>query len=353
MGETNSQIFWRVDRGDTLWNIIQSSFQVQDPSFIQMKVQSIVALNPQIKNPNQIYPGQIINLGTIASVPVAVPPTDIQELESLLHEPNRETDLLINAFPSLEQLASTEAAYENGAPLEACRVTPSDLAQMTGGGTQANKAYFSWAPGLTYKLAKVARHTGAKAAGGKFGNLMKVSPHVWRKVEGELVRSLKGTRYVKGANGALGLVPTGTRAMGANGSVLLVRPDKAGGFYRFSSQVRGAKTIAKKLLTPAGKILRAVDFGMYVNRVHNAIGTKDQGRTIARESGKYWTGLATSVFAAEGAATGVCTLLTFTTGVGGVACYATVFIGTTGAASYLGGEFFERVYTGVEHWINP
>ncbi|MCB0419324.1 MAG: LysM peptidoglycan-binding domain-containing protein, partial [Bdellovibrionales bacterium] len=153
MAETNTQIFWRVDRGDNLWKIIESSFQVQDASFIQKKVQSIVALNPQIKNPNLIYPGQIINLGTIASVPVEVPPSDIQELENILREPNRETDLLMSTFPSLEQLASTETAYQNGAPLDACSVTPSDLAQMTGGQAQPNRPYFSWAPGLAYKLA--------------------------------------------------------------------------------------------------------------------------------------------------------------------------------------------------------
>jgi len=51
-----------VKQGDSLWAICKKAFPIVDNTEIQKYVDKIVELNPDITDPNLIYPGQKIKL---------------------------------------------------------------------------------------------------------------------------------------------------------------------------------------------------------------------------------------------------------------------------------------------------
>ncbi len=308
-----------VQRGDTLSGIASRFPGVYSQSQIQNKVREILAINPHIKNPNRIYPGALLNLGSnrgVGSVPYE---SDMLEMQRILGEDPVLTDRLLDNWETVDTLT------EIGAPAVLNPLKPA------------------------YKFGKAALTTAKEAAKGRFKNLLDVSPHAWREVEGSLVRGVRDqVRYLRSTDGTLGLIPKGTRAFSNGSKVFVVNPAQGSGFREFSAKVAAGKSFSKKILDPAKKAARVIDLGVSGYNIYQDWGTSQQNRTIVKEGLKTATSLAlgTSKIAAS---TGVCTLLTVSTGVGGVVCFVTVYLVFSYAESEIVDLAGDKLYEGGNH----
>jgi hypothetical protein len=320
--------FYYIQSGDSLWSIARNHFGLQSDSQISECVQSLLRLNPHIREPDRIFPGRILHLGNSSGFLSDVPAEgDLLDMERELSQDPSESGLILDNWEVFQTAAETGASPppENGLVLNHLK-----------------------------KLGKSALKTAEKITDGKFGPLG-VSPHQWRAMEGEIVHGLNSqVRYLKNANGTLGHIPKDSRAFSMNGKVFIVKPDASGGFARFSSRVKIGKSVAKNILKPAGKAIKVIDWGVSGYNVYRDWGTPEQNRTLNRETIKTGVGLVSSSLKI-GAATGVCTVLTFTTGPGGVACFITVYLAASYAESAIvdsgsdwiydhGTGFYEKVY---------
>src|SRR5690349_426777 len=64
---TDEMEFVVVKGGDTLSKIIQDQYSVSSSTDINRHLENILKHNPHITNADQIYPGQVISLGTVDS----------------------------------------------------------------------------------------------------------------------------------------------------------------------------------------------------------------------------------------------------------------------------------------------
>jgi len=165
-------------------------------------------------------------------------------------------------------------------------------------------------------------------------------------VEGKLFTGIRNNvRYLKQSNGAIGLVPSGSRAFGSGAKVFVVAPDSTGGFSAFSKTVKAGKSFSKNVLQPAKTALRVIDLGMSGYNVYRDWGTAAQNRTLVHESVKTAASLASGTLK-TGFASGVCAVLTVTTGAGGVVCFLTVYVvasvGESALTEYVGDKIYEK-----------
>ncbi|MBY0371017.1 LysM peptidoglycan-binding domain-containing protein [bacterium] len=319
MSQRSPNQFYFVERGDSLWKIAKHVYGVSDNGSIARKVQGLIHLNPHIRNPDKIHPGQVLNLGNATGFTAErITATEMQEIERILNEDRFEVPAMLDHWNPIMAAAPVGAD-----------VPDSGLWKKVGKAT-----------------VKSALKTGEKAAKGDFANLLKVSPYTWRKVEAELVDGLRNrVRYLKNADGTLGLIPDNARAFSRAGKVILVDPAPGGGFRAFASQVRAGKDFSKKFLKPASRAVKVISLGSSAYSVYSDWGTVEQNRTLTKEVTKSAVSII-GLTGAGAAATGVCGFLTLTTGVGGVACYATLFIAVSVGESYLVDEMGDLFYEG-------
>jgi hypothetical protein len=308
-GQNSPNHFMFIQRGQTLSGIAAKYPGVRSQAQIQAKVRELVRINPHIKNPDRIYAGRLLNLGNASGLEVTPFATDLLQMEELFQQDPVLTDQMLDHWESIQVVSQVGAPVPTGLHLVP---TPT---------------------GLAYKAAKAARATGVEAAKARFGNLVKVSPHVWRTAEGKLMGGIRNqVRYLKQTNGALGLVPNGARAFGQGTKVFVVSPDSSGGFSAFSKTVKTGKSLSKNVLQPAKTALRVIDFGVSGYNVYKDWGTSAQNRTLVMESIKTAVPFFTGAIKLEVAGS-VCAVLTVTTGAGGVACFLTVYLATSVAES--------------------
>jgi hypothetical protein len=77
MSPRNTPVYYDyvLKSGDTLSGIIHKMYgQAPGSSGYRKSLDFVLSLNPQIKNPNRIYPGNVIHLGVIPAAPKAVSP---------------------------------------------------------------------------------------------------------------------------------------------------------------------------------------------------------------------------------------------------------------------------------------
>jgi hypothetical protein len=330
-GQNSPNQFTIIQRGQTLSGIAASFPGVRSQQQIHAKVRELVRINPHITNPDRIYAGKVLNLGSTSGLQVTPFAADLLEMERIFNQDPALTDRLLEN-------------WETALVLDRVGVTPAP-----------GKSLLPSKGGLAYKALKTAREAGVKAATGKFGNLVKVSPHVWRSAEGALVNNIReNIRYLKQSNGALGLVPSGSRAFQQGSKVFVVSPGPSGGFSAFSDTVKSGKNFSKNFLQPAKKALKVIDLGMSGYNIYRDWGTADQNRTILKESVKTAFSAVSKSYKSA-AAVGVCTLLTVTTGAGGVVCFVSVYLVSSVVESAildagsdyvyeLGGEYYHQVY---------
>jgi len=150
---------------------------------------------------------------------------------------------------------------------------------------------------------------------GEFGIFTKQSSFVWEEVEGLLVRNLANrARYIKLGDGALKIVPKGSRAINMGSKIIMVSTE-ASGWGGFAKTIASGKLIAKEL-KHSGKVFQIIDLGIGVKRVSYKWNTPERERTAALEAGKFGTGLLWGRVAVP-VAHAICGSLTLTTGAGG------------------------------------
>ncbi|MBI4404556.1 MAG: LysM peptidoglycan-binding domain-containing protein [Deltaproteobacteria bacterium] len=318
-----------VQRGDNLWNIVSTAFSLTSNQAIANKMKEVTALNTHIKDPNRIRPGQVIYLGSgngFQSDPVFG--NDLENMEICLKEgSDSETCFLVNNFETLQVLSTQTEDLGDAGFLRNVNASPHSLAPELGAGFSIVQPSFLKVSKEVFGVVKKLAKTGKVAAEGRFGNLTKVSPHVWDKLHGELVRGIqKEVRYVKESSGALRLIPKNARAFSNGGKVIIVLPG-SNGFSAFSHSTREARTLLRNLSRGANAVGVAIDFGVAGYNIQRDWGTPNQGRTVVRETVKTAAGMGAGLVSGS-VATYVCGVLTFTTGWGGVACYLSVLVGT-------------------------
>lgn len=338
------EMFWRADRPDSLNNILRSLYpQSRDPDLERIG-QRVVAQNSHVKNWQKVLPGTLFSLGPVEG-PWTMPiwHSDLIEMQSLLSSGN-ETDFLLENWDLVHSLAEIDESdiLTMASPEISMRLQ----SEIKGKRFTEISEPAKW----MYRMAKAGRKTFVEGSKGTFSNL--VAPHVWQEVNGTLVRdAMKRLRYIRKSTDVLGLVPKDARAFGAGGKVILVQPNAQAGLYHFSRTVRQAKQVSSQIMSPLGKILKVVDFGVYVDKVTNAIGTPDQNRTITRETGRYGAGLIGGVYAGSVAHT-LCGVLALSTGLGGLGCYFTALVATSYGAGELGRLVGDAVYTGWSRYAH-
>ncbi len=329
------QAFLVVEKGDTLWAMVGRTLGVASNTAIANRLKTIVKLNPHIKNPDVIRPGQVIYLGSESGMETNPPsPFDLCQMESSFMSCNpSQRSLLLNNW----EIFAAFAATGRDSFVNRITMTPSSLKSAMGNpaNVEVKESAFSVLLPYAYKISKTAAKTGKEALNGKFGNFLKPSPFAWAQLEGELIRGLKSqARYLKSADGSLRMIPKNARAFSFGGKVISIVPE-AEGFQSFSKAVARGEAFAKHL-DRLGKVTKVIDLGLSVKTIHDKWDTKDRDRTIAVETTKTGVGIAWGV-AAGATTTYVCGALTLTTGPGGVACYGGVMV-VGGIASSAVGE---------------
>lgn len=337
------EMFWRADRPDSLNNILRSLYPQFRDSELVTRAQRVSKQNQHVKNWQRILPGTVFSLGPVDG-PWTAPiwTSDLLEMQRMLSSES-DVDFMLENWDLLQSLTEID---ENDiltmAPIEISKRLQFEMKAKRS--TEISES----AKGL-YRMVKAGRQTFIEGARGSFGSL--VAPHVWQEINGTLVQdTVKRLRYVKKSSDVLGLVPKDARAFGSGGKVILVQPNMQGGLYQFSRTVRQAKQVSDQLLSPLGKVLKIVDFGIYVNSVASAIGTRDQNRTLSRETGKYAAGLIVGS-TSKMIGNSVCGVLTLSTGLGGVGCYFAVLVASSVVASYVGdvsGNLVYEAWSGVK-----
>jgi hypothetical protein len=320
----NGHIFYYVEKGDTLWGITQKLFKHLSASEIQKKIAEVQKINPHIKNPNLIHPKSVIHFGPVngfSSQPAYA--ADLTEMEKTLDACSiHERDYLFKHYETIDAIWAVSQKNTLTMPV------PSTVVDNIKSG---------------FRVVKAARNTLDVANKGIY-RWKPLDPFVWREVEGKVVQGLKSEiRAVQQANGAIGLIPKEARAFQQGGKVLIVNFNSGEGMKTFSSAVKARKDIASKIIKPLGKAFKIADAGFALYNIHDKWGTPEQNVTIFKETGKFGMGLVNSTVS-TGLASGVCGFLTLTTGVGGAACFLTVFVASSYGASKLGEWGGEKIY---------
>jgi len=313
--------------------------------------EGVHSLNPRLHGDDTVSRGTVLDLGPTANG-FGQPPfdTDLREIEKLLGESSAENDWSIANWDTLQALSDLDDPSKNACFLQ--QVSSHSIKDMltSEGIDAATVGAASFSTKLSYKLIKSANKTAQDTIKGKFGNLLNVSPLVWQKLEGQLIRPLvRRASYVKKSNGSLALVPAAARAIRSGKKVIVINAETGGGFYAFSQTVKATKHISKTLLMPSGKVFKAIDFGIYIKNIGQAMGKENQNKIIARETGSFGGGLFGGAVAA-GAAGYLCGLLTLTTGPGGIACYFSAYLAVPSLTSVAGATLSEGAYDGAE-WL--
>ncbi len=79
------ELFYSVSPGDSLWKVAQSQFGLKTTGDANSGVQRILSLNPHIKDPNKIFPGDLLLLGSPARMRTDRPlyPQDLAEAQKV------------------------------------------------------------------------------------------------------------------------------------------------------------------------------------------------------------------------------------------------------------------------------
>jgi hypothetical protein len=291
--------FYYIQSGESLRTIARDHFGLQSDPQISDCVQSLQRLNPHIRQPDRIFPGRILHLGNSSGFLAEVPAeSDLLEMETVLGQDPAETGRILENWEVFQTVSE---------------MSRSPLSEN------------DFLPKYSGELGKSALEGANKIAKGEFG-LIGVSPHQWRAMESEIVLGLNSqVRYLKNANGTLGLIPKDGRAFSIMGKTFVVKPDDSGGFARFSSRVKIGKSLAKRILGPAGKAIRVISWGMSGYNVYSDWGTSKQHQTLNRELVNTGLGLASSPIGMA-TAEAVCGRVIFASAPLGISCFLSAFI---------------------------
>ncbi len=323
-----SYALYVVKSGDNLWKIARDVLGCRSNGEAAQKVQAILYANRHLgESGDRIYPGQLLFLET------DVLPTSPDMLASDLETASQqvrsispdEQELLWNNFEALS-LINYEMQNDMQCPtLGTMGMSPGSLAGSLGPAFQPTASGFTKIPKHMIRWAKAAAAGYDKAAGGAFGNFLQVSPHSFSSFEGELVRSVsQQVRYARLSNNTLRLIPDQARAFQMGGNVVVAQTQSSG-YMAFTKVVEDNKELAGKL-KKGGKIVgMGLDLGIAGYNVAQDWDTDKRNYTVGAEATKFVGKQVVSRYAAAPVAAGVCGILTFTTGPGGLVCFVAVY----------------------------